>query len=159
MRIGITALQIIFLLSTVLLAFQLCQKGIGVTVICPGPIQTENSSGGSEVSSPTPFFYSFIYCIITLFLWHISSAVQHHLLNFYLHLILLSEACAIREMLWTDNCCCDPWSKRSLDIVPGFSVFHCNIFYFKILALLQTIYLEEAHSWYYPIKYCLLLSH
>lgn len=64
MPIGITALQIIFLLSTVLLAFQLCQKGIGVTVICPGPIQTENSSGGSEVSSPTPFFIHL--CIVLL---------------------------------------------------------------------------------------------
>ncbi|XP_078150018.1 NAD(P)-binding Rossmann-fold superfamily protein isoform X3 [Carex rostrata] len=32
---------------------ELCQKGIGVTVICPGPIQTENSSGGSEKRVPS----------------------------------------------------------------------------------------------------------
>ncbi|KAJ4751555.1 Dehydrogenase/reductase SDR family member 7 [Rhynchospora pubera] len=32
---------------------ELCQKGIGVTVICPGPIQTENSAGGSEKRVPS----------------------------------------------------------------------------------------------------------
>ncbi|KAJ1686129.1 hypothetical protein LUZ63_017519 [Rhynchospora breviuscula] len=32
---------------------ELCQKGIGVTVICPGPIQTENSAGGPEKRVPS----------------------------------------------------------------------------------------------------------
>lgn len=37
-------------LSLIILWWQLCQKGIQVTVVCPGPIETSNNSG-AKVSS------------------------------------------------------------------------------------------------------------
>jgi hypothetical protein len=112
-------------------------------------------SGGWLYFFPLFNLYSIIYCMIKLMLSYIYyQQFSNICLNYFLHLILLTEAGAIREMRWTDNCCGNPWSQRSLDFIPGYSVFYCN--FYKLTSCLCCKSFTQKDSWYYPLIHRLL---
>lgn len=48
-------------------------------------------------------------------------------------LIVLTEACASREVCRVDYCSCNPWSKRSLDIISGFFFFNLKANFSRLI--------------------------
>lgn len=89
------------------------------------------------------YYQWFIICTLPSFLISVllekesMASAEHVAVNHFLFLFFfskwiatsLTEVCIIRKMRRAHNHCCHPWSKGSLDIKPGISIYIRKTFY------------------------------